>query len=398
VVIALSGRVRNRATNGPLRRRVWRLAAAGRESGHPGEATLVSAETNAARTTSLLVVKSGGWSAGRGSVPAIELPPELDYLDHGDVISASPDGARVRVLYRARGRQNSILLTERCDNYCVMCSQPPKDRRDDQLLEDAKAMVPLLPDPAQGLCFTGGEPTLYGKRFIDLLELCAEHVPRTEIHILSNGRRFAERTFSEAYAAAGHKGIMVGIPLYGPEAGTHDYVVQSRGAFAETMLGILRLGELKQRLEIRVVLQASTVAVLEELAEFIARNLPFVEQVALMGLEMMGFARANADVIWADPHEYRDTLRDAVLILDSAGVKTLVYNHQLCVLHRDVWPFAVRSISDWKNEYFEECRGCAARAACGGFFSSASFRRSSGIRALAEEEVEGVAGAVMERS
>ena len=30
-----------------------------------------------------------------------------------------------------------------------------------------------------------------------------------------------------------------------------------------------------------------------EIAEFISCNLPFVEQAALIGLEMMGFARAN---------------------------------------------------------------------------------------------------------
>ena len=44
---------------------------------------------------------------------------------------------------------------------------------------------------------------------------------------------------------------------------------------------------------------------LVEIAEFIARNLPFVDQVALMGLEMIGFARANMDDVWIDPIDYR---------------------------------------------------------------------------------------------
>ena len=33
----------------------------------------------------------------------------------------------------------------------------------------------------------------------------------------------------------------------------------------------------------------------------------------------------------------------------------MIYNHQLCLIDRRVWPFAVKSISDWKNEYHPEC-------------------------------------------
>src|SRR4051794_740702 len=55
----------------------------------------------------------------------LTLPPDLDHLRTGDVIAVSPDWSRVRVLWRAASRHNSILLTERCDNYCLMCSQPP---------------------------------------------------------------------------------------------------------------------------------------------------------------------------------------------------------------------------------------------------------------------------------
>ena len=33
----------------------------------------------------------------------------------------------------------------------------------------------------------------------------------------------------------------------------------------------------------------------------------------------------------------------------------MIYNHQLCLIDRGLWPFAVKSISDWKNEYHPEC-------------------------------------------
>jgi len=116
--------------------------------------------------------------------------------------------------------------------------------------------------------------------------------------------------------------------------------------------------------------------------EFIGRNLPFVEQVALMGLEMIGFARANIEDIWIDPIEYQEALSEAAILLDRKGIRTLIYNHQLCLIEPRAWPFAVKSISDWKNEYHDECQNCSVINDCGGFFSSAVYKMSDHIRAI----------------
>ena len=40
---------------------------------------------------------------------------------------------------------------------------------------------------------------------------------------------------------------------------------------------------------------------LGDIADFIVRNLPFVERVALMGLEITGLTRANLEELWIDP-------------------------------------------------------------------------------------------------
>ncbi len=70
------------------------------------------------------------------------------------------------------------------------------------------------------------------------------------------------------------------------------------------------------------------------------RNLPFVAQVALMGLEMTGLARPNSPLVRADPAGYQRELAEAVDILVTAGITTRIYNHQLCVLDRRLWPHA----------------------------------------------------------
>jgi His-Xaa-Ser system radical SAM maturase HxsC len=311
----------------------------------------------------------------------IQLPATLDHLGPGDVISASHDGTRLRVLWRQRSQLNSILLTERCDHYCLMCSQPPKNAVDDWLLDDAFELVRLLPRSTPGIGFTGGEPTLYGDRLIELLKLCRNLLPQAGVHILSNGRRFADSDFAQSYAAVENPNMMVGIPLYGSEPSNHDYVVQSRGAFDATVRGILNLAALQQRIEIRVVIHKQTAPYLVEIADFIARNLPFVDQVALMGLEMTGFARANVDDVWIDPVDYKHELAEAVTLLDRLGVTTMVYNHQLCLIDPRLWRFAVKSISDWKTEYHPECTECSVLQQCGGFFATGN-KISENVKAI----------------
>jgi His-Xaa-Ser system radical SAM maturase HxsC len=312
--------------------------------------------------------------------PVLRLGSDLAHVEAGDIIHVPEDGRRVTVLWKNAARHNGLLLTEQCDNYCLMCSQPPKDREDSWLFDRARKVISLLPEGAQAISLTGGEPTLHADALIGLLEHCKLVAPGLSVHLLSNGRRFADPEFTRRYAAVGLTDIMAGIPVYAPEPGLHDFIVQAAGAFDETMHGILNLASLGQAVEIRVVVQRRTAPVLPGLATFIARNLPFVAQVALMGLEMTGLARPNSTLVWADPADYQGELAEAVDILTTAGITTRIYNHQLCVLDRRLWPYAVRSISDWKNDYLDICRTCSVRDACGGVFTTSGNRLSQHLR------------------
>ena len=312
------------------------------------------------------------------------LPSELFYLDDGDFIAINPTNLFLRVLYRAKSKQNSILLTERCNHYCLMCSQPPKNINDSWLLEETKQLIKMLPNSTPEIGFTGGEPTLYGQGFIDLMTLTKNYLPHTSIHILSNGRAFSNFEFARSYSDIGHQDMMLGIPIYSDDPVRHDYVVQASGAFDETIRGILNLKSLGQKVEIRVVLHKQTIGRLEKLCEFLARNLLFVDHVALMGLEMIGFTRANIDELWIDPYEYKDILSSATLLLKNYGMNVSIYNHQRCLINDDVVFANRRSISDWKNEYVPECSGCSMTSECGGFFTSGmQYKYSSHIKPFA---------------
>jgi His-Xaa-Ser system radical SAM maturase HxsC len=209
-----------------------------------------------------------------------------------------------------------------------------------------------------------------------------ERLPNTAVHVLTNGRDFAEDAAATAWAEIGHPDLWAGIPIYSAVDHIHDYVVQASGAFDDTVLGILRLKDKGQRVEVRVVLHAITAPRLKQTCEWLARNLPFVDHVALMGLENTGFTLANQELLWIDPLDYAGDLASSVQTLNAAGVPVSVYNLPLCVLDRSIWDVAVQSISDWKNAYLPVCDECGVRDQCAGFFATGRMRSSRGIRPI----------------
>lgn len=315
--------------------------------------------------------------------PVAVVGDDFSYLTTGDIVRIWPARLSMRVLYRRNSAYNSILTTERCNNYCLMCSQPPKRADDSWIVGEVLETIRLMDPATAEIGLTGGEPTLLGEDFLRIVDSARGFLPNTALHVLSNGRRFSDPMFAEQLGAIGHPDLMIGVPVYSDLSHLHDYVVQADGAFDETIRGIINLKRFGVRVEIRVVVHRQTYRRLPELAAFLCRNLTFADHIALMGLEMTGFTLANLDALWIDPIDYQPELRAATLQLADFGMPVSIFNHQLCLLDRELWPFARRSISDWKNEYMPECEPCTERTACGGFFSSAAVRRSDHIRAIA---------------
>jgi His-Xaa-Ser system radical SAM maturase HxsC len=314
-------------------------------------------------------------------IPSISAPPSLEYLDSGDVVHLYPDGT-VQVLFRRRSEHNSILTTERCNSWCLMCSQPPRDVDDSRRVGEILHLLELVDPETRELGLTGGEPTLLGQGLFDIIGKAKEVLPNTALHILTNGRRFQDPDTARALARLEHPDLMLGIPLYSDIDWRHDYVVQAKGAYDETIAGLYNLARAGVAVQLRVVLHRQTFQRLPRLAEFVTRNLPFVNHVALMGLELFGFTLQNLDAVWIDPIDYATELEQAVRTFALSGMRVLIFNHQLCTIPRSLWSFAVKSISDWKNVYVAACDGCDVREQCGGFFQSATKRHSRAIGAI----------------
>lgn len=319
-------------------------------------------------------------------VPYIHHLRESDHLRDGDIVVLDGNTGFVRSLYRPYELHHHLFVTERCNSNCLMCSQPPKDRDDvEALTERNLQLVKLIRPQPPYLTITGGEPTLLGDNLFKLLLQLKMSLPKTELHMLTNGRAFAWPVYAQQFADVGHPNISLGIPLYSDHAGAHDHVVQARGAFDQTVAGLHQAARNGIRVEIRVVLHKLTIPRLTKLVDYIYRNLSFVEHVALMGLEYTGYTPRNIEELWIDPCDYQDELEEAVEFLAVRNMTVSIYNHQLCVLKRSLWKYSRQAISDWKNVYSGVCDACGIRRQCGGFFHWNTKAQSRGIHPISED-------------
>ncbi len=303
----------------------------------------------------------------------------LGVVKDGDIVLLEPEERMASVLYEAESPHNVIFVTERCNCSCIMCPQPPKQQEDSRTAFNVRLIEMMAPGP-DVLAMTGGEPTLLGDEFLALVEVCKRKLPKTHLAILTNGRLFRRRGFVEALAGIGHPNLMIAVPLYSDLDSVHDRIVGAKSAFEDTVVGLHNLALYGLPVELRTVVLPYNYLRLTQFCDFIYRNLPFVVHVAIMGLETTGMALRNLDSVWVDPHATAPQLVAACEYLGRRMVPVSLYNHQLCVIPRRLWPLARRSISGWKNIYLPECDGCAVKDECCGFFESATAKHSDQIK------------------
>ena len=319
------------------------------------------------------VLQGFGWAgflidpAERERSNAIQLIGEASIVQPGDALEVLPSLSKVHVRYRRGDNGNVLFATERCNSYCLMCSQPPREMNDSWRIDQLCTLAELIDKDEPSLAISGGEPTLLGPGLRHLVRHCAQVLPATHIHVLTNGRRFSDEGYAATFRGT-HPSLTWGVPLYGDHYRLHDYVVQKRGAFAETVRGLYALHEAGQRVEVRIVLVKPVVERLTDIVRYIYRNLTFVSHIALMGVEPIGFAKANYEALWVDPADMTNAIVEAIGFLSRRAMNVSIYNLPLCCLSRSLWPFARRSISHWKQTYLPACDGCSVREQCAGVF------------------------------
>lgn len=294
----------------------------------------------------------------------------IDHLNPGDIVTIFPDGLVV-TLFRINSEDNTIFMTNNCNQNCIMCSQPPQKINDiEQFFRLNHSLIDFIPLSTKQLGISGGEPTLCGKYLNLLLLKLFNKIPDINVFILTNAVLLSEIKYFKHLKGFPKDKVLFSIPLYGDNQFTHDSIVRIKGSFNKTIKGIFNLFKYGYRVELRVIPQEKNIIRLEKIAQFIYKNLTFVENVAFMGLENIGKAQSNIEKIWISPGLLNFHLIKAIDFLTLSGIRCSLYNFQNCVLPIQLRNISLQTISDWKKEYLPECLECIERNVCGGIFDS----------------------------
>ncbi|HAX99288.1 MAG TPA: His-Xaa-Ser system radical SAM maturase HxsC [Candidatus Atribacteria bacterium] len=314
---------------------------------------------------------------------------DLFHLKEGDIVLIEPTGM-VNVVWEVDSPHNVIMVTEDCNCNCLMCPQPP--RRDQECRKEINLQLIDLIDRGRNnqIGISGGEPTLVGEDLFKLIAVCKKKLPKASLLLLSNGRMFKNLDFSKKLAEIDHPDVTVCVALYADTDREHDRIVGVNGSFYETIKGLENLALLRQKIEIRNVMQSQNYKRLPQFAELIYQNFPFVFHIAFMGLEITGLALKNVNKVWIDPIEYMTELNTAVKFLHRREMNVSIYNLQLCILPPELWKFSRKSISLWKNIYLIECEQCDYKEECSGFFGTSGGWYSNHIRMLKKIDNRGI--------
>lgn len=273
--------------------------------------------------------------------------------------------------FNIESNDNTLFTTARCNNNCIMCCQPPLNNDDiDELFEKNVQIIKSAPKDIPIVGISGGEPTLLGDKLIDLIKLIREELPKSGIHLLSNGRNFKDSVYTRRTVEVAEGKLVVGVPLHSDYYKDHDIIAGAKNAYYETITGLFNLASFGAGIELRVVINKLNYKRLPQLAEFIQKNLPFVEWTAFMGMEYIGHAVKNKQNIWIEPIEYIPYLIEAVKVMAQWHLDVSIYNIPLCLLPKEAHEFARQSVSDWKVKYLPICEDCKLKSQCCGLFST----------------------------
>jgi len=304
-------------------------------------------------------------------------------LCDGDIIEIVSDGkeARVVVLYRIGSDDNAIIITNACNNKCIMCPEPMlRPNKVNFNLNRIKKIIKLIDKKTTNIGISGGEPTLIKQDLIRILSIFRKNIPNTQLSLITNGRMFYYKSFVEAIKNVNNKNLLICVPLHSQSEEIHDEITQVKGSFSETHQGIKNLLEASQRIELRIVIQKNNYKELELLAEYIKSNYFGVYRVVFLGMEMSGIARYNLDKIWVNYKNIQPYLEKALISLLASGIQVNIFNIPLCKIADPFRRLVSNSISDYKIRYLQECDVCSLKQVCGGsFVSTLDLVRNEGV-------------------
>ena len=300
----------------------------------------------------------------------ISIINELNKWEDYDVFELWNDGKLVNC-YVVSSIDNYFFVSGKCNSNCLMCPSADYSRQHGYN-SDVKKMIEIakhIPSDSKHLTLTGGEPFMLGEDIFEFFDFLKAKFEDTEFLLLTNGRVFALEKYARKLKETIPNDCIVGIPIHGGTAKTHDAITQSPGSFSQTMIGIKRLLALGIRVELRLVVCGLNVDDYDNLAQLIIDELPKIEYVSVMAMEMTGSAYVNKERVWVPYRQAFEKISNSITKLLNNEIDVKLYNFPLCTVNKKYWTLCEKSISPEKVKYADVCDGCSMKTSCGGVFS-----------------------------
>lgn len=167
-----------------------------------------------------------------------------------------------------------IFVTNHCNSNCIMCplSETVRKKVNQRHIEEVFQKIDELPENVEYINVTGGEPTLVGNEFFDIMEKLKNKFQNSGFQLLTNGRSFADFEFLKRLLPCLPYGIRFAIPLHASNAKLHDQITRSKGSFGQTDQGIKNLLICQQKVEIRIVVSKKNIEDLLNTAKYITEQ------------------------------------------------------------------------------------------------------------------------------
>jgi His-Xaa-Ser system radical SAM maturase HxsC len=321
--------------------------------------------------------------AGEGFVISSDIVDSSDFaiidmntarnIKLADVIEIKKNG-RIEIHYGNDRNDNSLFITANCNCNCLSCPQIVTKRDDyEYLYLKNLQIIGNLDDTCKVIGLTGGEPLLAGDYLFSTLTAINEKLPNTVVQILTNGILLGSKPYFKRIAPFINNKYVFEIPIYSDFPDDHDLFLNHKGGFYQSIDGMYSLAMTKCAIEVRILLSSITIKRLKQLSVFIFKNLPFVNHVALMGIEVIGNAVHNWSRLRIDLKKHSNILEESIDYLSRWNIPVSLYNIPLCNLSPELHKYAADSISVWKKHFQEECNFCTLKEKCGGLFSTSRF-------------------------
>jgi len=272
-----------------------------------------------------------------------------------------------------------VFTSGSCNNNCLFCLDDRAARRE---IDPSDAENQLVANRhLKSVLFTCGEPTLHP----DLVQLIgrSRELGYEDVRVVTNGRRLAYPDYTRRLVAAGLTGITVS--LHGPDAETHDRVVRTPGAFAQTWQALEHLATLRAE---GIALELTTSSVIQKhtlprVGDLLARLAQVGPDVSVLNVvQPLGEALVHFEATVLPYREIVAGLRSALVDGErprevaieglpwclSPELRSHLGQREEIVVRHDG---DERTLDRHRNQiHGPPCQTCAVADACGGVFEA----------------------------